>query len=309
MKKRIKIWFHSEGRPDIKEFSLGNAFVIAMVCLVIGGSTGLFYLGLDYYQLKQHAFDNKGLKETLALRNEELKLQRAQLHALAQDIEALKTQVRSIERLEEQVRIIADLGETQGASGLVGIGGVPDTPLLQHEMSIETRHTTLIREMHQQVKQVHGTAGKKELDLNDLINKLEKKKNILAATPSIRPVSGVITSPFGHRKSPFTGERGFHSGLDISNRKGTEIVATADGKISFAGKKRHYGNIVIIDHGFGKSTRYAHLNKIRVKRGQKVKRGDVIATLGNTGKSTGPHLHYEVRLNGTPVNPMNYILN
>ncbi len=307
MTKRINIWFHSGDCADIKEISIRKSLVTAMICLNIGGIIAISYFGVDYYKIKQHAFDNKGLKETLSLRDDELKLQRRQLQTLAQKIEALKSQVRSLDMLEKQVRLISDI-EEGCSSTLLGIGGIPDDTL-QHEIPLDARHNTLIREMHQQVEHLQNVAAKKKLDLDDLVIQLEKKKNILAATPSIRPVKGVITSLFGYRKSPFTGKKDFHSGLDISNRKGTEIVATADGKISFAGKKTHYGNIVIIDHGFGKSTRYAHLNKIRVKRGQKVKRGDVIATLGNTGRSTGPHLHYEVRLNGTPVNPMKYIFN
>ena len=97
--------------------------------------------------------------------------------------------------------------------------------------------------------------------------------------------------------------------MDISNRSGTKIVATADGRVSYAARKQYIGNRIVIDHGYGLNTLYGHLKKIMVKPGQKVKRGDVIGLLGNTGKSTGPHVHYEVQLNGTPVNPLNYFLN
>ncbi|MCK5695337.1 MAG: M23 family metallopeptidase, partial [Desulfobacula sp.] len=118
-----------------------------------------------------------------------------------------------------------------------------------------------------------------------------------------------ITSKFGYRTSPFTGRREFHSGLDISNKSGTKIIATANGRISYAARKMYIGNLVVIDHGHGRVTKFGHLKKILVKQGQRVKRGDVIALLGNTGRSTGPHVHYEVRINGTPVNPLKYILN
>jgi len=308
MKNRIKIWFHSGDSSDIREISLHKPFAMILFLLVLGSMGGVSYLGYDYYQLKKKAFDNARLGQTIAFQHGELKSQRQQVQTFAKEIEALKEEVRSLTKLEDQVRLIADIQKTGESSGLIGIGGIPENDLV-HDIPLETRHNSLIREMHQQVDQVQTAAIRKKLDFNDLINKLEKKKNLLAATPSIKPVNGWITSRFGYRKSPFTGKRSFHSGLDISNRKGTKIIATADGKITFASRKMYYGNLVTIDHGYGKATRYAHLKKILVKRGQKVKRGDVIATLGNTGQSTGPHLHYEVRINGAPINPLKYILN
>jgi murein DD-endopeptidase MepM/ murein hydrolase activator NlpD len=146
-------------------------------------------------------------------------------------------------------------------------------------------------------------------EFEELLEQIKKQRNLLAGTPTIRPVDGWVTSRFGYRKSPFTGRRELHKGLDISNRKGTPIMATADGVVCFADKKGLYGLTMVIDHGHGLKTRYAHLNKLLKKKGENVKRGDVIAQMGSTGRSTGPHLHYEVRLNGVPVNPAKYILN
>jgi murein DD-endopeptidase MepM/ murein hydrolase activator NlpD len=163
--------------------------------------------------------------------------------------------------------------------------------------------------MHQQVNQTAFAAKQRTLSFEELIGKLEKKRNLLASTPSIRPVDGWITSSFGYRTSPFTGKKSFHAGLDISNKKGTEVISTANGKVSYAAPKAHFGNLIVIDHGYGRVTKYGHLQKILVKPGQTVKRGEVIALLGNTGKSTGPHVHYEVRINQVPVNPLKYILN
>jgi murein DD-endopeptidase MepM/ murein hydrolase activator NlpD len=145
--------------------------------------------------------------------------------------------------------------------------------------------------------------------MEKLLGALTQQRNRLACTPSIRPAKGWISSQFGYRTSPFTGRREFHSGIDIANNHGTSIIATADGVVSFVGKKHLLGNLVVIDHGHGLVTRFAHLDDALVKRGEKVKRGAVIAKMGNTGRSTGPHLHYEVRLNGLPVNPVQYILN
>ena len=130
-------------------------------------------------------------------------------------------------------------------------------------------------------------------------------------TPAeIRPVKGGwISSRFGRRKSPFTGRPEMHSGYDIAAHKGTKIVATAGGTVSYTGKKRLMGKIVVIDHGNGIVTRYGHCSKILKKKGDSVKRGDVIALEGDTGRSTGPHVHYEVRLNGVAINPERFIFN
>lgn len=120
---------------------------------------------------------------------------------------------------------------------------------------------------------------------------------------------GWVTSGFGFRTDPFTGLTQMHEGIDISNRVGTNVVAPADGIVSDTGNDLVHGKMLVVSHGFGMTTRYAHLSKFTVRVGQKVKRGDKIAEVGMTGRTTGPHLHYEVKLNGISANPMRYILN
>ena len=132
---------------------------------------------------------------------------------------------------------------------------------------------------------------------------------MLAHAPSIWPVHGWVTSGFGFRTNPFTGLTQMHEGLDIANRIGTPVIAPSDGIVSDTGKDSAYGNFIVISHGFGINSRFLHLSKILVRPGQRVKRGDKVAEVGTTGKSTGPHLHYEVRVNGIPVNPLRYIVN
>jgi len=131
----------------------------------------------------------------------------------------------------------------------------------------------------------------------------------VAATPLIYPVKGVVTSDFGYRKSPFTGKREFHKGLDIAAPRRTAVLSTADGIVTYAYRKGSFGKTVIIDHGYGVMTCYAHLWKILKKCGDVVKKGDIIAKVGSTGRSAGPHLHYEIRLYGVKVNPKKYLLN
>ena len=142
-----------------------------------------------------------------------------------------------------------------------------------------------------------------------LLKYLDDQKSLLASTPAISPAKGWITSRFGYRKSPFTGRKEIHKGLDIASRMKTPVQATADGVIVFCGSKGFMGKVVVIDHGHGMVTRYAHLHKTLKKKGDRVKRGDRIGLIGNSGRSTGPHLHYNVRLNGISVNPEKYILN
>lgn len=136
---------------------------------------------------------------------------------------------------------------------------------------------------------------------------LRNQKDIYMATPMGWPVIGRVSSEFGMRENPRYGGQEFHSGLDISAPTGTPVKATADGIVSFSGWSAGNGNLVVIEHGFGYSTFYAHNSSIVVKVGQKVKRGDIIAYSGATGNTTGPHLHYEVWQNGRAVNPMAFI--
>jgi murein DD-endopeptidase MepM/ murein hydrolase activator NlpD len=125
--------------------------------------------------------------------------------------------------------------------------------------------------------------------------------------PSLWPVIGPITGSFGERQDPFTREGAFHPGVDIGAAYGTPVHATADGVVVYAGWEEGYGRLVVIDHGFGISTCYAHLSAFNTQVGTRVDRGDVIGYVGDSGRSTGPHLHYEVRINNTPINPWRYL--
>lgn len=133
---------------------------------------------------------------------------------------------------------------------------------------------------------------------------VERQEALAAAHPSIWPTYGWLTGTFGGRPDPFTGERAFHQGLDISTSKGQPVYATANGTVESAGYSGEYGNLIVLRHDFGLSTRYGHLSKFNVRPGASVKRGDVIGLVGSTGRSTGAHLHYEVLANGKLINPL-----
>jgi murein DD-endopeptidase MepM/ murein hydrolase activator NlpD len=133
---------------------------------------------------------------------------------------------------------------------------------------------------------------------------VERQEALAASTPSIWPAHGWLTGTFGGRSDPFTGEPGFHQGLDISTEKGQPVFATADGTVDSASYTGDYGNLIVLRHGFGLMTRYGHLSSYAVKPGQSVRRGAVVGYVGSTGRSTGAHLHYEILVNGQLINPL-----
>lgn len=133
---------------------------------------------------------------------------------------------------------------------------------------------------------------------------VERREALASSTPSIWPAHGWLTGMFGGRSDPFTGGPGYHSGLDISTEKGEPVYATADGIVDSASYSGDYGNLIVVRHGFGLSTRYGHLSRFAVKTGTSLRRGDVIGYVGSTGRSTGSHLHYEILTNGSPLNPL-----
>lgn len=137
---------------------------------------------------------------------------------------------------------------------------------------------------------------------------LSERQSLVNATPNIKPARGWFTSRFGYRVDPFSGRPEMHAGLDIAAPPGTPVYAPADGVISYVGYEPGYGKIVSIDHGYGVVTRFGHNSRVFVEQGQKVSRRDVISAVGSTGRSSGPHVHYEVRVNGVPVDPENYVL-
>jgi murein DD-endopeptidase MepM/ murein hydrolase activator NlpD len=139
---------------------------------------------------------------------------------------------------------------------------------------------------------------------------VERRDALATATPSIWPTHGWLTSPMGYRTDPVNGESGdFHPGLDIAGERGQPVYATAAGRVTFAERHGTYGNLIVIDHGYGLETRYGHLQSFTVGKGEQVKRGDVIGRVGSTGRATGNHLHYEVLANGTLLNPLRLLTN
>lgn len=308
MAHKFSLIFLGSSGSTIKQIHCSRKKMISLMALLLAVVCAFGYVAVDYVLLRKNLSDKVVLERNLALQNEEVLHQREQIQKFAKEINDLKDKLIVLDKFEARIRIMANLDHNDNGNSLFGVGG--STPEdLNPNIDLTQRHQRLMKDMHQQINQLGKASDNKQEDFQVLLNKLEAQKNMLAHTPAIRPTSGWITSNFGYRISPFTGKKEFHKGLDIANRKGTEIMATADGVVTFAGPKGFFGELVVIDHGHGITTRYAHLDKALFKSGDRVKRGQVIAQMGNTGRSTGPHLHYEVRLNGVPVNPSKYILN
>jgi len=305
MRKNISLVILSNSGSSVKQLTMSATFlrVFVIACVI---SLGIF--GYDYYHLKATNFSSLDSSEKLSSASDEIVRQRQQIQDFAGEIAELKSKLVELNNFEKKIRIIANLEKKDSQDGLFGVGGsIPED--LDTHIPLTQRHNSLLRDMHEQVDQLHTASINQGQGFETLFKYLNDQQNLLASTPAVRPCQGWTTSRFGYRKSPFTGRREFHKGLDIANRKDTPIITTADGVVAYSGPKGLLGNMVSIDHGHGMVTRFGHINKILVKRGQAVKRGDIIALMGNTGRSTGPHVHYEIHLNGIPVNPEKYILN
>ncbi len=296
MRKKITFFILSASGSQIKQATvsrtvLGLLGFFVTACIIFFG-----FVMYDYYNVKLKLSDI-------------IITQRKQIKIFADEINSLKSKLVDLNSFEKQIRIVANIEEPADQDNLFGIGGsIPAD--LDTQIPLTDKHNSLVREMHEQTRQLDFASINQKQGFESLLKHLEDQQNLLDSTPAIRPVSGGWTSSrFGYRVSPFTGLREFHNGLDIAARIGTPVNATADGVVTFAGKKGLLGKIIIIDHGYGMVTRYAHLQKTLKKRGDSVKRGDTIALVGNSGRTTGAHLHYEVHLNGIPVNPEKYILN
>ncbi|MCB9481690.1 MAG: peptidoglycan DD-metalloendopeptidase family protein [Desulfobacteraceae bacterium] len=294
----------------IRTLSFSGGFAAACLIALVVFISGAMFLTYDYISVKKSDLQLLKVQKDLERKKELIESQRNRLHYFAEEINSIRDNLVKLDKLEEKIRIIADLGkknDNRDDNGIFGIGGIMPEPI-DSRIGLDNSHSSLVREMTENSDLLKNVSDVKIESMEELLGSLEAKRSMLASTPAIRPAKGWITSPFGYRDSPFTGKKEFHEGYDIANRKGTSIIAPADGIVSFVGKRGLLGNAVLIDHGHGIITKYGHLDEALVKAGQKVKRGHQIAKMGNSGRSTGPHLHYVIYVNGRPVNPEKYIL-
>jgi murein DD-endopeptidase MepM/ murein hydrolase activator NlpD len=308
MRKKISFVILSNTGAPAKQICASKASicvfcVFLVACLVLSG-----YVVYDYLNLKRTTARLQDREFTISSQLNEIQNQRKQIQEFANDITSLKEKLAGLNQFEKKIRIIANMEKSHESENIFGVGGsIPED--LDAQIPLTEKHNSLIREMHEQIEQLNIASGNQQEGFESLLKGLQDQQNLLASTPAIRPVRGWTTSTFGYRTSPFTGRREFHKGYDVAAQQGTSILATADGVVTFAGGKGLLGKTIAIDHGHGLVTQYSHCDKFLKKRGDRVKRWEPIATVGNTGRSTGPHVHYEIHFNGIPVNPEKYMLN
>lgn len=209
----------------------------------------------------------------------------------------LQAKVLQLQSVVTKLGLMAGVEESLPDAAVGGVGGLSRNETLPPSVDI----ASTLEELDTTVSTLSNKSNRLEAYFRD-------QKELLASTPSTWPLRGYLSAGFGNRPDPFTGMRDFHPGIDISVPRGTKVAAPADGVVVFAGARAGYGNAMMIDHGFGVVTRYGHLEGFNVRPGQRIKRGDVIAFSGNTGRSTAPHLHYEVWVNDQMRNPIEFII-
>lgn len=266
-----------------------------------GLGVGLFALLTmgHYVTLLGASSENSVLKEENAqLRSQVLLVQEkvAHISATLDRVERFDAKLRTaVSSLQDPERNLAI-----GPVGAPATDAVPAGPAPAAEQNVSG--------LPGRLGSLESEAARQEQSLRELQEYFDDQRSLLASTPSIWPTRGWVTSDFGTRLDPYSADRQMHEGLDVATPHGQPVQAPSDGVVVFSGVEGGYGKVLVIDHGYGVKTRYGHLSEVFVKLGDRVKRGDKVAAVGNTGKSTGPHLHYEVRVNGIPENPRKFIL-
>ena len=265
-------------------------------------------LGSSFYFVQQYSKLQGSETELVKLRRD-AKIRKIQVEKFAQQVKNFETEMVRLERFEKKLRVITALENSpRSIEKNWGVGGPYGFSTNSFTTAMGWGAANMVERLSNGLDHLGKQAKIQSISFQELDNFFKNQKSLLSSTPSIWPTRGWVTSGFGFRKSPFTGLREKHEGWDIAARNGAPVRTTADGVVVVEGREYGYGNLVEIDHGYGLVTRYGHNSKHFVKVGDRVKRGQVVTLVGNTGRSTGPHLHYEVLLNGVPVNPKNYIL-
>ncbi len=279
-----------------RRLRIRGSFVLLLFLLLVGLAGATAYL---WNYMSKASFLEEQLRESYKTVQE----QNIQIASMAGKLQGLQADIERVQNFDTKLRVMMGLQkDPQDISndGVSASSGATPLPLYRQEL--------LSRRIHNLLDQLTTDTRLEELNQQELMHLLRANMALLASTPSIWPANGHLSSGFGPRIAPFGGRADFHKGLDIANSNGTPVRAPAKGTVASAGWDGAYGNCITINHGNNLSTRYAHLQEIKVKEGQSVGRGDVIGSIGSTGRSTGPHLHYEVRVGGVCVNPLRYIL-
>jgi murein DD-endopeptidase MepM/ murein hydrolase activator NlpD len=258
----------------------------------VGAALALLLLGI----LIHYTWISVEVVELRRMKSENVALS-TKAHAYEENAAKLQAKLLNLQNMVMKLGVMAGLEKTLPDPALGGVGGLS---------AFETQPPSVDAALY--MKAMEKTTEELTARSSRLEEFYQDQKVLLASTPSVWPVRGYLASGFGNRTDPFTGQPDFHPGLDISTPSGAKVQAPADGVVVSTGLKGSYGNAIVIDHGYGVVTRYGHLSAFNVKPGQRVRRGDVIGFVGQTGRATAPHLHYEVWVRDQNQNPIQYIL-
>lgn len=289
MSKRFTILIIPEGSHRVRRFALRLSALkwsaAGVACCV------LLMIGLAVYALKA-GFDRSEFERL----REQSRLHRQEMEQLVAKLEDLRKELLIMAQNDAKMRVMNKLTKPK-ADTLGGVGGpaVGDEP------------ADNLANLQQQIDNLRREVDLRRVSQEEIQGFLNDQRSLLGSRPNGWPLRGWVTSDFGIRRDPFDGQRRMHEGIDIATRTGAPVLATAAGIVREVGTEPGYGKLVVIEHGYGFATAYGHNSRILVRVGQRVKRGDIVATAGSTGRSTGPHVHYEVRLNGVPVNPTKFL--
>lgn len=295
-RRKYTILVIPNGKGKSYRFTVDSVVLTSLAAVSIIFVAFSFFFSYDYFF---EQFD----KSKMADLQSERELLSHKINGMNSTIVDLQNNYENIVDKEKAIRAIFDLPDIDAQERQLGIGG----PEL-FDYTDKSDAEILAYQTESEIDELVRLSTFETQQFKAIYERLLDKKDELDHMPSIMPCAGYLTRGYGIKKHPISGFKSLHSGLDIANRTGTPIYATANGVVHFAGSKGRLGKTVIIDHGNGINTRYAHLNKYTVKRGTKVMRGDKIGEMGSTGYSTGTHLHYEVSLNGQAVNPKKFVL-
>ena len=264
------------------------------------------FVGMTIFLAKERIVLVENLAKLFPLERQ-YQTQKELLKKFNSKLQTLDNNLIQLRQLEDQLRVMASLKPGKQKDD-IGVGGISKHALPDDLESMAPSEQRFIRRLNRQFQDIEKRAAEQESAYKDLLRAFRDRSVLLAHTPSVWPVKGWLSSSFGYRRSPFTNRREFHAGIDIVAREGTPIYAPADGVVISTKRAGGFGKLVKIQHMQGIVTTFAHNSANLVKVGQRVKRGDMIAKVGSTGRSTGSHLHYEVRINGVAVNPRLYIV-
>jgi murein DD-endopeptidase MepM/ murein hydrolase activator NlpD len=276
-------------RRWLRNAAYSGAGVVLVALLSIG----------HYFALLGAASENAVLKED----NAQL---RSQILLVQEKVAHISATLDRVERFDAKLRTaVTQLQDPERNLAIGPVGNAdPDAAIPGPAPAAEANLSALPGKL----SSLETETSRQEQSLRELQEYFDDQRSLLASTPSIWPTRGWVTSDFGTRLDPYSAERKMHQGMDVATPHGQPVQTPSDGSVVFIGTEGGYGKVLVIDHGYGVKTRYGHLSEIHVRLGDRVNRGDKVASVGNTGRSTGPHLHYEVRVNGIPENPRKFIL-